>query len=266
MNTALSRWKICGMTALLFCAFMLRSVQSCACDCLSPKFTEKYMGADFVARVLIRKVYMNKGENMFYKSDIVIHDLYKGTPIKSIEIEGSSDGRKRSSCDISLPENTELLVYAREITKRKYRFDSCSGYVILNAENSAANQRELDMLNLLRKRKINYTNKIWFGKRNGFQAELERFKGVQLNRDFAMYEMTMSKNMTVKKVEQIIGFGNEVDDELRQILEKSAWVSSQFSGEGFATNTIPEDSKHLVCFYFYKAGKGHKSFVSEYDL
>lgn len=193
MDAALNRWRISAMTALLLCVFMLLKVQGYACDCTDPTFTEKYMGADFVARVTIKKVFMNKGENMFYKSDILIHDLYKGEWTKSIETEGSSDGKKRSSCDISFPENTELLVYARQITKREYRFDSCSGYVILSAKDGDAHQRELDMLNLLRKQKLNYTNKIWFGKKNGFQAELERFKGVQLTRNFAMYELTMSK-------------------------------------------------------------------------
>ena len=113
------------------------------------------------------------------------------------------------------------------------------------------------MLHMLKAKNINYTSKIRFGKKMGF-GELEKFNGVQLNKSYAIFELTFGAELTVKSVEQISGFDHDIDKELVKILENSTWVSSNVKGS--------EGSKILVGFYFYEAEPGYTSLVGEYDV
>jgi len=254
----------------LLLLFLVYAGNTLACSCLSPKFAEKYIQSDFVAVAKIIKVYQNEGEEEIYKADILIRDLFKGENLKSIYIQGRSDGQKGSSCSIFIPENTELIVYAIQKSNNKFAFDSCSGYLILNRKwkySEKQEKRELGMLNMLRAKNINYTNKIWFGKKMGFSEELKRFKGIQLNKSYAVYELTFGENLAIKSVEQISGFGSDVDNELIKMLEKSKWGSIDVKSQDvIIKDIVPDGSKVLVGFYFYEADGTYESFLSEYDL
>jgi len=254
------------MKNLLLLFFLLCYNATFACHCRHKKFAEKYTQSDFVAIAKIVKVYKNEGAEMFYKADISISALYKGNRTSSIYIWGSSDGNSRSSCDIFFPEGTELIIYANRRSKTDYIFGSCSGYVNLTTKYNSK-KREIDMLDSLKKLHINYTSKIRLGT-GSFSGALEQFKGIKLDRTYGLYEITFSSELSVKSVRQIIGFGDEIDNKLIQMLEKSGWVSSLHDSSAYEVikNHIPDNSKHLVGFYFYPAEKGYQSFVSEYDL
>ena len=258
------------LNKILLLIFVLYAGNTLACSCIPPKFVEKYIQSDFVAVAKIIKVYQNEGEEELYKADILIRDLFKGQNLNSIYIEGRSDGKKGSSCNLVIPVNTELIIYARKNGNNQFSFGSCSGYLILNRQwkhSEEQEKRELGMLNMLRSKNINYTNKIWFGKKMGFSGELERFKGVQLNKSYAVFELAFGANLAVKSVEQISGFGSDVDNELIKMLEKSKWGSIDVKSQDvIIKDTVPDGSKFLVGFYFYEAEAGYESFVGEYDL
>ena len=255
------------MKNLLLLFLLLSCNATLACRCSPRKFAEKYTQSDFVAIVKIVKVYENEGSEMFYKSDIIISALYKGNSTSSIYAYGSSDGKTRSSCDIFFPEGTELIIYANKKSGTDYIFSSCSGYVNLTTKYNSK-KREIDMLDSLKNLHINFTSKIWIDKKMGFSEELEQFKGIELNKTYGLYEITFSSGLLVKSVRKIIGFGDEIDNKLIQILQKSKWVSSQHdsSAHEVIKNHVPDNSKHLVGFYFYPPEKEDPSFVSEYDL
>lgn len=236
-----------------------------ACTCIPPTFTEKYMSADFVARARITKTYANNGSQLYYKSGIVIQELYKGNPVTSVLVEGSSDGKKRTSCDIFIPKNTELLIYARKNGQGQYIFDSCSGYLILDKSRPSTEAREMAMLNSLRAKNINYTEKTSYNVR--FDDLSKAFKGVTLDKSFGIYEVTFASDLRVKSVSIVDGFNPELDAQLIDLLKQSKWVSTAYVSEDIINrNRVREDSKLLVGFYYYKAEGRNESFIGEYDL
>ena len=255
----------------LFILFLaLYAGETFACTCMPRKFAEKYVQSDFVAVAKIIKVYQNEGEEELYKADILIRDLFKGENLKSIYIEGRSDGKKGSSCSIFIPENTELIIYAIKNGNNQFSFDSCSGYLILKQEGKNrknTEKRELDMLHVLQARHINYTNKIVFAKKMGFSEELKQYKGIQLSKSYAIFELTFSSDLKLKSLDIISRFENEVDNELVKMLEKSSWLSVDVKSQYvIIKDIVPEGSKVLVGFYFYEAEGAYESFVSEHDL
>jgi hypothetical protein len=65
----------------------------------------KYLQSAFVALVTISETFPNHGAALHYKSNIVIHELFKGKSVRSILVEGSSDGKRRT-CDIFFKKGT----------------------------------------------------------------------------------------------------------------------------------------------------------------
>lgn len=234
-----------------------------ACDCSEPKFMEKYIQSDFVARVTVTQTFPNQGSAPHYKSNIVIHQLFKGDPVKSLSIYGSSDGKRRSSCDVFFEKGTEMLVYARKADGGRYIFDSCSGYVILTSPRRNNQDRELEMLDFLKQRNIITTSKIRFGADLG--ERLAVFRGETLRKRFAIFEITFNGNLTVDSVKTITGFNPALDDKLIEILKQSRWVSDRI-GLDANGNKVPPESKLLFAFYYYPAEGKYQSFIGEYDV
>lgn len=234
-----------------------------ACDCSEPKFMEKYIQSDFVARVTVTQTFPNQGSAPHYKSNINIHQLFKGDPVKSLSIYGSSDGKRRSSCDVFFEIGTEMLVYARKADGGRYIFDSCSGYVILTSPRRNNQDRELEMLNFLKQRNIITTSKIRFGADLG--ERLAVFRGETLRKRFAIFEITFNGNLTVDSVKTITGFNPALDDKLIEIIKQSRWVSDRI-GLDANGNKVPPGSKLLFAFYYYPAEGKYPSFIGEYDV
>jgi hypothetical protein len=255
---------------LLLLIFLLLAGKTFACVCIPPKFTEKYTQSDFVAVAKIIKVYRNESEEEVYKADILIKDLFKGENLTSIYIEGRSDGKRGSSCNIFIPESTELIIYARKKTNNQFSFSACSGYLILNQEAPSQKRtakREIEMLNILKAKNIDFTNKTRFIRKRSFSEELEKFKGIQLSKHYALYQVTFTSGFATKSVELLSGFGNEIDNALTEILKKADWLNLDVKSENLISkDTLSDESKFLVGFYYYPEEKEYKSFVSEYDL
>ena len=125
---------------IIFISFLASPVL--ACDCSDIKFADKFTQSDFVAKARIIKVYPNKNDQEIYKVDILIIDLFKGEKLKSVYIEGRSDGKKGSSCNTVIPKNTELIIYASKNGNNQFSFGSCSGYLILNGEGKYRQDKE----------------------------------------------------------------------------------------------------------------------------
>lgn len=246
--------------------FMFLSINSLACVCMLQKFAEKYTESDFVARARIIKAYKNEGEEELYKADILIYDLYKGHKIKSIYVEGRSDGKRGSSCAIFIPENTELIIYAKKYEKRNFIIGYCPGLVYLNQDKRTfiAERREIAMLDILKKRAVKYTGLLTLHPETGsFSGQTSRFTGISLNKNFALYELIFTADVKLKSVNVISGFDKKTDDELIKILNTSAWKANE---RNFARKSIPENSRFLIGFYYYPKEARYESFISENDL
>jgi hypothetical protein len=211
----------------------------------------KYLQSDFVALVTISETFPNHGAALHYKSNIVIHELFKGKSVRSILVEGSSDGKRRT-CDIFFKKGTKMLVYAQETNKGQYIFNFCSGYVVLSNAETSGEKRELEMLNFLKHNGIKTNDKSWFGVDLG--KKLDAFQGETLTKSFAIFEITFGGNLKIDSVSTIVGFSPDVDQKLIAVLKQSRWFSS------------PQDTKFLFAFYYYPAQEKYRSFISEYDF
>lgn len=254
------------MKYILIAFLIILSVHSNACMCVPPKFTEKYTESDFIAKVKIIKVYKNESEAELYKADILIEDLYKGSSISSIYVRGRSDEKKGSSCAIFIPENTELIIYARNFNNGKFAFGSCSGYVYLNQDKRTLRSeiREIEMLNVLKARKVDYSADVIYYPKNGdFFDQLTQFKGLDLNKSFTLYELTFAADVTLKSVSVISGFDKKTDSALIEMIEKSDWKAIRGNAK---IDQVPENSRFLIGFYYYKEEGKYQSFISDYDL
>ncbi|MGX5854434.1 hypothetical protein ACWKW6_12345 [Dyadobacter jiangsuensis] len=224
---------------------------------------EKYIQSDFVARITITETFPNQGSTLHYQSSIVIHQLFKGNPASTISIMGSSDGKRRTSCDIFFKKGTEMLIYARKSDDGRYIFDSCSGYVVLTKLRRGNEKRELEMLDFLKQKGIVSTSRTRYGVDLG--ERLKAFQGETLTKRFAIYKITFTGNLTVDSVTTVTGFNPTLDGKLVKILKQSRWVSDRLAGDANG-NKVPPGSKLLFAFYYYPAEGKDPSFIGEYDL
>lgn len=250
------------MKKILQITIFLFSIGIFACTCDDPKITEKYIESDFVAKVRIVKNYKNDDSKELYKADIVISELFKGVGQSSIYVAGRSDGKMGSSCAIFIPENTELIIYARKNKDGKYSVGMCSGLLYLNNRNFNRQKRELDILKMFKSQNITFTDKINYREKAKLHKELEQFKGIELEKSYGIYEITFATDLTIKSVTEISGFGNLIDQNLIDIIKKTEWTSFD---KGIK-DKVPDNSKLLIGIYYYEKEKENPSFLSQWYL
>ena len=260
------------MKKILQLIIFLFSIGISACDCDPPKITEKYIESDFVANVTIIKIYPNKKNEQGYKADIQINELFKGERLKSIYIYGRSDNGFGTSCDIFIPINTKLIAYARKNIDGNYGIGMCSGIMYLeysrffkkktlkNKRELEKENRELEILKTFQDKNIKYTSKIRYSEKSKLHNDLEKFKGIKLDKNFGLYELNLSPDFKIKNIKLISGFENPIDKKLIDILSETEWTSYK-SGKEIK---IPDNSKLLIGIYYY--GNGNQSFLTQYYL
>lgn len=238
------------------------SVGAFACDCDEPGITEKYQRSDFIADVTILKIYPNKETERGYRADVRINKLYKGKKLSSIYVYGRSDGGIGTSCDIFIPAGEKLIVYTGKNEEGNFGTGMCSGNLYLNSSNKQRQQREQEILETLKKNEINHTSSIPFRETGNLNSELKKFNGLELEKSFAIYELTFAPDLTIKEVKEISGFNNAIDDELLQIIRNSEW-SSFYDGK---KNEVPDNTIFLLGIFYYPAEGNDNSFLSHYYL
>ncbi|WP_031428327.1 hypothetical protein [Flavimarina sp. Hel_I_48] len=231
-----------------------------ACTCDEPKITEKYIESDFVAKATIVKNYKNESSIELYKADIIISEIFKGEKLKSIYVAGRSDGGMGSSCELFIPENTELVIYARKRKDGKYSVGLCSGLLYLNNRNLKRQRGELNILRMFNSKNIEFTDKVSYREKGKLHNNLEQFKGIELEKNYAVYEITFASDLTIKNVVEISGFGTSIDQKLIDILKKTEWSSF----DNGIKDKVHDSSKLLIGIYFYPEEKGNPSFLSQF--
>ena len=234
-----------------------------ACDCNIPKITDKYMQSEIVAKVKIVNIYKNEDKSDVYRADIVIEDSFKGNlDLKSIFIIGKNDGRIGNSCDIFIPKGTELIIYAKQNEYGQYVIGMCSGLVFLSKKVNSKEKkkicREIDILHILKERKINLTNKINFKNDGKINETLMNYEGVFSKKKFALYSIVFDKELNIVAVTEIETFDLSIDSQILEILKKSKW-SSFVDG---IKNRIPNNTIFILGIYYYPNEGSNNSFFS----
>ncbi|WP_316805553.1 hypothetical protein [Pedobacter nototheniae] len=90
----------------------LISAKIFACSCAPYQTTQHFLSADFVATAEIKTTYTNDVGHEYYRTDIIIKNLYKGNSINSINVDGFNKVKdKWSSCDIILVPGSKWLIF-----------------------------------------------------------------------------------------------------------------------------------------------------------
>jgi hypothetical protein len=248
------------MKKILLILIFLFSVGIFACDCDEPSITEKYIQSDFVANVTILKIYPNQKGEKGYRADIKINELFKGEILKSIYVYGQSNNGIGTSCDIFIPENTKLIAYARKNSDGNFGIGMCSGLLYLNKDNFKNAIRELEILKVFKTENIRFTDKIDYREKSNLYEQLKQFKGIELQKNFGLYEITFSPDLTIKRVSEISGFENPIDQKLIEIIKQTEWSSN----DDGVNDKVSDNSKLIIGIYFYPKEKGNSSFLSKF--
>ena len=247
------------MKKILQIFIILISPFAFACDCDEPSITEKYIQSEFVADVTIIKIYKNKKDSQGYKADIKINHLYKGSMQKSIYVDGRSDNQIGTSCDIFIPEGKRFIAYARKDKQNNLSVGMCSGILYFDQSYRNRIDREIKILETLEAKNINFTSNIYF-RNQGLSEHLKQFKGLEVEKEFGLFEISFNKELTINDIKIVSGFGQPIDQKLLEIFPKTEWYSNHEGVE----NEVPENTKLLIGIYYYPPEKKYSGFLSQY--
>jgi hypothetical protein len=254
----------------LFSIFLILIVhQTFACKCSHIQLLENVAQSDFIATAKILSLKPDQTNKDFHIIEIKILELYKGKRIKSLKINSVLN----SSCAFLTPKNTTWLIFATKNKNGDLSFGMCSGSRQLDVEIDSAKyplakenyQKSIDLklnvLSYLRKNSIvaenDYSLSISFS-----NDCLKKFNGVKISKDkFALYELTIDKNLKVTKVTPIKEFDNNA---IRADLVKCIHENIRFHTYNKTENK--KVNKIIICFYYYETERGDPSFISHFDV
>ncbi|MBA6155004.1 hypothetical protein H3Z83_00500 [Tenacibaculum sp. S7007] len=253
------------MKNFLFCLSILLSNSIYSCDCGVETVVNKFAHSTFVAKGKIIKNYNNlKGENI-YKADIEIKDLYKGSKVKSVFVYGRSDNKIGTSCDIFIPEGTELILYAHKDKFNRLIIGMCSGLLYLNRKTYYSKEkktRELKMLKSLSKLKEKDINKVKLYS-SELSDSLATLKGVDSKKKYGVYKLKFSKKLKLKDIKTVDGFTEKsIDKRVKRILTNTTWELLKDRD----SVKLESNYNYFIDIYHYPKDKKNKSFYTKFNL
>ncbi|WP_264521364.1 hypothetical protein [Flavobacterium sp. N1994] len=233
-----------------------------ACSCKSLDFIQRFQTSEFIARAKIISIKDDKANSQYSIATIQILELFKGSKVTSIRVS-------KVSCPLSLNINTVWLLYASEEKGKYLETNGCSGSWQIEkiAKNSSETDiffdrlihRQLEMLRYLKKYKIQNENpyRLEFG----FYSDCYKsFKGYLLKKTYAIYEVEISKNLSVKNIKEIRTFENkELSLKIVNCMHKNLIAFKR------DIKSIQKPIKLLIAFYYFPAENGKKSSISISD-
>lgn len=260
------------MKHLLSIALVFFSYGVFGCDCNFLNLTEKYISAEFVAAITITNIYLNEKDEQWYKADIEVNELFKGEKLESILIYGRSDGGFGSSCDIFIPSGAKLIAYSKKNQNGEVYIGMCSGFLYLDYNFHLRNptkkskkqierqEIEIEILQLLSKKNISYSSDIPYQPDIHFSKKLEQFKGVSLDKSYALFEIIFAQDFSVKEIIEISGFDHPIDEELKEVLKNTMWTKRRVDKD----KTLQKENRFLIGIYYYKDEQDDSSFLSRF--
>ena len=249
--------------------FLLLTYQSFACSCVTMGVVERYGKADFVAKAKILDVKPDPEREEFHVLKVQIVDLFKGNKINTLYLNSDL----KSSCAFLTPENTTWLIFANKNSNGELGFGLCSGpqqvdrvFDSSKYPNASKNhQKSLD----LKFEVLEYLNSKNIDPKNEFnlplflyRSSLKDFKGIDLGKEkFALYEVTVKKNLSIQRIKEIKGFRNKkISKKILQRLKEDLEIGNTDRTE------IPKKVKLILPLYYYPEDNGDPSFLSRHDL
>jgi hypothetical protein len=233
-----------------------------ACSCKSVDFMQRFQTAKFIAKVKIISVYKDKTDTDYLTAKIEVIELFKGSKISTIKV-------RQNGCALFVSSNEVWLLFADDNIGKYLGVDECSGCSRIEKIGKNADEldiyfdrfvkRRLAMLEYLKVNKIQNSNPHNLGFGYISNDNYKSIKGYSLKQAFAIYEIEVSKNLSVKSITPIVSFDNtELSQKIMKRL-KNLRVGKR------DVKSIKQPTKLLLAFYYSPAENGKKSVVSISD-
>jgi len=231
-----------------------------ACLCITQKIEQNYKSSSFVAKIKILNTYKPVDSNKYFKADILIEDSYKGEMISSIYFYGVNEKGWDSACYFHVEKEENLVVFAARNSEGNYVLEACSRILYLDrANNNESYDQELEILKVLKSKKVNFNNDIKFTSES-FGRDFRKYYGINLKKDFAIYELTFDEKLKVKCVKKVESFNGKIDRKIIKLFKSKKWSSTV----DYVKDKIPKNSKHLVVVYYKVNSKDGKGYLTLY--
>lgn len=253
---------------LLLCFLMLIAKEAFSCSCANPPLIEKYQSSDFVATIKILKVIQDENNKDYHDIEFELINLYKGASINKLKIESVLN----SSCSFLPSENTTWLIFASKSHKAFLRSGACSGneqidqaFDLVKYPNAAINYKKsidlkLEVLDFIKANKIEVDNKFKLIPIDKGLC-LDGLKGFNEKERFAVYELTVNPNLSIKKIRILKRFKNkDLSKKLTVCLRDNIKINTRNLDE------IPEKAKIIMVYFYYSTDKEYPSFIGKWDL
>lgn len=253
------------MKKLIVIVLILNSLQSQACTCGSLYMTEKYQNSDFIATAKILSVEPNPTDKQTHFIEIEILNLFKGSRVTKLLL----DSRLNSSCAFMVSVNSTWLLFAKKDSQGFLMFGNCSNCEQIDryANQPAYRERHIKRIN----RKLEFLN---FIKKNQLIVEdkynltlyhanndTDSLRGFDEKESFAVFEVIISSNLSIKSVSVIKPFSNrELSQKIVECLSNNSLIGNR------KETSMPEETKIILAYFYYASDGKHPSFVTQFDL
>ncbi len=250
------------MKKYLFLIILVLSFNSAfACHCGVTELVNQVSISDFVATAHVTKVTPNK-ENPKVYSDLEINiiSLYKGDHLSSLKVQSLSN----TSCSLIIKENSTWLILAKKDKNGHLSFNFCSNSRQIDpvSENSKESlERKIELLDYIKSKNIQVNNPFNL-EVSVLNKPFDEFRGIQLpNKEFALYELKINKDLSVESIKQVKGFHTkDIDEKIINIIGQNLKVYTPKRDD-----KIKEETKLIFALYYYSDEK-YESFFSYLDL
>jgi hypothetical protein len=208
------------MKKLLLFILFFSSLNAFACDC-DFNIINLYQKADFVAKIKVLKNHVNEPSDASnYKVDIQTLSLFKGNTTSSVYINGYNGvpAKLITSCDFSLPVNTEILIFGSNNDDKIY-VNYCTSITHDMPES-------IVKLNFLKVKANNYTSNAPFSSTYLTYIPSKIFKDYPTSFYGKSYiiKLTIDKDKTVSDIEFVSDLDTETKENLaNDIKNKIDW-------------------------------------------
>lgn len=240
----------------------------CACECVMMPLVYYIQKSDFIAKVKVLKVSEPTVDGQYQDAQIEILELFKGKKISTIRVWANL----KTDCDLSVSENSTWLIFAQTNSSGFLRFDLCSGSLQLDRDFTSRNyptaqnnwtesiDRKLAVLRYLKSNHLTSPNEYDLALTSIEQKD-EHFRGYTVLKDrFAVFQITIEKNLSISKVKALKEFDNKaLSDSLLSYLQINKKVNSR------KVSGIKKRTKLIIIYYYYDADEKNKSFISLSD-
>jgi hypothetical protein len=257
------------MKQILCFLFTLVSVSAFGCRCGFPKLMENYERSDFVAVVKIIKVTPDLKNETYLTLEIEPIEVYKGKEYAFMRVNTFAN----TSCAFSLPLGSTWLVFTQVEDNGVPGFGPCSGSQQIHRNVNAVNKPttaevygkavdlKLAVLSFLKNNGLENFNPYGL---NLFDLKIQNsimFKGFENQNKFAVYELDVNEDLSIKKITALQEFENPKLAQLFvRYLQKNARVSN------ITRTGTPTSSKLILVYYYYPSESKGLGFVSQFDL